>query len=47
MSRSAKNWPLQERRHWMWFVFPQFKALGRRAMAKHFGIESKDEALAY
>ena len=33
--------------HWMWFVFPQFKALGRRAMAKHFGIESKDEALAY
>jgi len=26
--------------HWMWFIFPQLKALGRSAMAKHFGIES-------
>ena len=33
--------------HWMWFVFPQLKALGRSSIAKHFGIESKDEALAY
>ena len=33
--------------HWMWFVFPQLKALGRSPIAKHFGIESKDEALAY
>jgi uncharacterized protein (DUF1810 family) len=33
--------------HWMWFVFPQLKALGRSSMARHFGIESRDEALAY
>lgn len=33
--------------HWMWFVFPQLKALGRSSTAKHFGIESVDEALAY
>ena len=33
--------------HWMWFVFPQFKTLGRSPMAEHFGIQSKNEALAY
>ncbi|OGB02133.1 MAG: calpastatin [Burkholderiales bacterium RIFCSPHIGHO2_12_FULL_61_11] len=33
--------------HWMWFVFPQLKALGRSPIAKHFGIGSRDEALAY
>ena len=33
--------------HWIWFIFPQLKALGRSAMAKHFGLESKAEALAY
>lgn len=30
--------------HWMWFIFPQLKALGRSATAKHFGIESLEEA---
>lgn len=33
--------------HWMWFVFPQLKALGRSATAQHFGIASRDEAKAY
>lgn len=33
--------------HWMWFVFPQLKGLGRSATAEHFGIASKDEAIAY
>lgn len=33
--------------HWMWFIFPQHKALGRSPMAKYFGIESLDEAVAY
>lgn len=33
--------------HWIWFIFPQLKALGRSAMAKHFGLESKAQALAY
>jgi len=33
--------------HWMWFVFPQLKGMGRSSMAWHYGIASKDEALAY
>lgn len=33
--------------HWMWFVFPQRKELGRSATARHYGIGSRDEALAY
>lgn len=33
--------------HWMWFIFPQHQALGRSAMAKHYGIASQAEALAY
>ena len=33
--------------HWMWFVFPQLRGLGRSATAIHFGIESRAEALAY
>lgn len=33
--------------HWMWFVFPQLRGLGRSATARHFGIASKEEALAY
>jgi len=37
----------QKTTHWMWFIFPQLKALGRSPMAKHFGLESLDEALSY
>lgn len=33
--------------HWMWFVFPQLKGLGLSAMARHYGIASRAEALAY
>ena len=33
--------------HWMWFVFPQLRELGRTETAKHYGIASRDEALAY
>ena len=33
--------------HWMWFVFPQLKALGRSAIAQHFGIASRAEAEAF
>jgi len=33
--------------HWMWFVFPQLKALGRSATALYFGIPSLLEATAY
>jgi uncharacterized protein (DUF1810 family) len=33
--------------HWMWFIFPQLKELGRSAVAKHYGINSLAEAEAY
>jgi uncharacterized protein (DUF1810 family) len=33
--------------HWMWFVFPQLRALGRSSTAKHFGLADRDEARAY
>ncbi|MGB3876762.1 MAG: DUF1810 domain-containing protein [Shinella zoogloeoides] len=33
--------------HWMWFVFPQLRALGRSPTAKFYGIGSLDEARAY
>jgi uncharacterized protein (DUF1810 family) len=33
--------------HWMWFIFPQLKELGKSAIAKRFGIGSLDEARAY
>ena len=33
--------------HWMWFVFPQLRALGRSETARFYGIASRDEALAY
>ena len=36
-----------KRSHWMWFVFPQLKGLGRSAAAQHYGIASREEALAY
>jgi uncharacterized protein (DUF1810 family) len=33
--------------HWMWFVFPQLKALGRSGTARFYGLESLEEARAY
>jgi uncharacterized protein (DUF1810 family) len=33
--------------HWMWFVFPQLRCLGRSNYAVHFGIENLEEARAY
>lgn len=33
--------------HWMWFIFPQLRGLGRSAMAEHFGLASRAEAEAY
>ncbi len=33
--------------HWMWFVFPQLRGLGRSATAQHYGISSAAEARSY
>ncbi|MBS0333736.1 MAG: DUF1810 domain-containing protein [Proteobacteria bacterium] len=36
-----------KRGHWMWFVFPQLRGLGRSPTALTYGIGSLDEARAY
>jgi uncharacterized protein (DUF1810 family) len=33
--------------HWMWFIFPQIRGLGRSSTALHFAICSLEEAEAY
>ncbi len=37
----------RKRTHWMWFVFPQLRGLGRSATALRYGIVSLAEARAY
>jgi len=37
----------RKRTHWMWYIFPQIKGLGRSATADWFAISSLDEAQAY
>lgn len=37
----------EKRGHWMWFIFPQIKGLGRSQAASDFAISSLEEATAY
>lgn len=37
----------RKRSHWIWFVFPQLRGLGRSPTAHHYGISSREEARAY
>lgn len=37
----------RKRSHWMWFIFPQLRVLGRSATAQRFGLAGLDEAQAY
>jgi uncharacterized protein (DUF1810 family) len=36
-----------KRTHWMWFIFPQLRGLGRSHMAHRYGICGLEEARAY
>jgi uncharacterized protein (DUF1810 family) len=36
-----------KRSHWMWFIFPQHRDLGRSATAKYYGLSGIEEAAAY
>lgn len=36
-----------KRSHWMWFVFPQLRGLGRSETARFYGLAGLDEARAY
>jgi uncharacterized protein (DUF1810 family) len=33
--------------HWMWFIFPQHRDLGRSPTAKFYGVSGEEEARAY
>lgn len=33
--------------HWMWFIFPQLRGLGRSEMSRFYGIADLDEATRY
>ena len=33
--------------HWMWYIFPQLKGLGRSSMSEYYGIQDLDEAKVY
>ena len=33
--------------HWMWYIFPQIKGLGRSPTAKFYSIKDLDEAVAF
>lgn len=37
----------KKRTHWMWFVFPQLRGLGRTSTAQFYGLASADEARRY
>lgn len=37
----------QKESHWMWFIFPQIKGLGRSTTAQKYAITGIDEAKAY
>ena len=37
----------RKRTHWMWFIFPQLRGLGRSPTAQHYGIDGLEEARAY
>ncbi|SDO88756.1 Uncharacterized protein, DUF1810 family [Klenkia soli] len=37
----------RKRTHWMWFVFPQLRGLGRSSTAQHYALADLDDARAY
>lgn len=37
----------RKRSHWMWFIFPQHRDLGRSPTAKYYGLGGIEEARAY
>src|SRR5215470_15954824 len=37
----------QKMSHWMWFIFPQVRGLGRSTISIEYAISSRDEARAY
>ena len=36
-----------KRTHWMWFIFPQLKGLGRSSTSMYYGLDGVEEASEY
>lgn len=36
-----------KKNHWMWYIFPQIKGLGKSPTAQYYSIEDLDEAIAF
>ncbi|MCC8073795.1 MAG: DUF1810 domain-containing protein [Clostridiales bacterium] len=37
----------QKKSHWIWYIFPQLRSLGRSSTAIYYGIADFEEAIAY
>jgi uncharacterized protein (DUF1810 family) len=37
----------EKRSHWMWYIFPQLKGLGRSYTSEYYGLEDVQEAYEY
>ena len=37
----------QKQSHWIWYIFPQLRSLGRSTKAQHYGLVTRAEAAAY
>ena len=37
----------RKRSHWMWYIFPQIKGLGRSSIAQYYSIKDRKEAEDY
>ncbi len=37
----------RKRSHWMWYIFPQLRGLGRSETSYFYGVADRDEAGAY
>ncbi|MBQ9284710.1 MAG: DUF1810 domain-containing protein [Bacteroidaceae bacterium] len=37
----------QKQSHWIWYIFPQIKGLGRSSNSEYYGLEGVEEAKAY
>ena len=33
--------------HWIWFIFPQLRGIGKSRLSYHYGIQDVEEAKAY
>lgn len=55
VAAQARVWPApldeiragRKQSHWMWFVFPQLRGLGRSDLARFYGLTDAAEARAY